>query len=83
MPPGQYGTALAAFLAAQIIHSFESIRFILSLGIVGAVPQNNICLSDIIISYLINIFGGVIQYNISRSLIDSPFKRTGSLNKPP
>jgi nucleoside phosphorylase len=41
-PAGEYGTAPSAIVAAQMMHSFESIRFILSLGIAGAVPQNDV-----------------------------------------
>ena len=57
MPAGEYGAVPTAIVEAQMMHRFESIRFILSLGIAGAVPRNDVRLSHIAVSYPTNVLG--------------------------
>jgi hypothetical protein len=56
MPAGEYRTTPLAIVAAQMMHSFESIRFIPSLGIAGTVPQNDVRLGNIVVTYPTNVF---------------------------
>ncbi|KAK6511482.1 hypothetical protein TWF481_000397 [Arthrobotrys musiformis] len=77
LPAGVYGTTPAATVAAQMLSSFESIRFGLLVGIGGGIPsrKHDIRLGDIVVSQPVDSHGGVVQYDRGRS--------TGSLNKPP
>ncbi|KAH0558653.1 hypothetical protein GP486_004695 [Trichoglossum hirsutum] len=83
LPAGEYGTAAAAVATAQMMQSFESIQFILSLGTAGGVPQrHDIRLGDVVVSYPTYVFGGVVQHDMGKTLAGGLFHRTGSLNKP-
>lgn len=85
LPSGVYGTTSATAVAAQMRHSFESIRFFLMVGIGGGVPSknNDIRLGDVVVSKPTLNFGGVIQYDFGKALSDGRFERIGILNKPP
>ncbi|KAL7926138.1 putative ankyrin repeat-containing protein [Trichoderma austrokoningii] len=84
LPSGVYGTTSATTVAAQMRHSFESIRFFLMVGIGGGAPsKNDIRLGDVVVSKPTLNFGGVIQYDIGKALSDGRFERIGVLNKPP
>lgn len=52
MPSGQYGTASAARVAANLADSFPNIRIGLMVGIGGGVPsqKNDIRLGDVVVS---------------------------------
>lgn len=85
LPSGVYGTTSATKVAAQMRHSFESIRFFLMVGIGGGAPskKNDIRLGDVVVSKPTLNFGGVIQYDFGKALSDGRFERIGVLNKPP
>jgi nucleoside phosphorylase len=85
LPTGAYGTTSAATVAAQMLSTFESIRFGLMVGIGGGVPSKgyDIRLGDVVVSKPSGTFGGVVQYDIGKNIEGGPFMRTGSLNKPP
>ncbi|KAK6354394.1 hypothetical protein TWF730_008801 [Orbilia blumenaviensis] len=85
LPLGVYGTTSAAVVAAHMLTTFRAIRFVLMVGIGGGVPSklNDIRLGDVVVSKPSGIFGGVIQYDYGKSLIEGGFERVGCLNKPP
>ncbi|KAJ2902704.1 NB-ARC and ankyrin domain protein [Zalerion maritima] len=62
------GKGSAAVAAADCLHSFQSIRLALLVGICGGVPQDSngeeILLGDVVIS------DGVVQYDLGRRLAD-------------
>lgn len=87
LPAGAYGTNAAATVAKDMLRTFTGLRFGLLVGIGGGIPdpQNgrDIRLGDIVVSQPDNTFGGVIQYDLGKTLRDGEFRRTGSLNSPP
>jgi nucleoside phosphorylase len=83
VPHGDSGLVQASIVAAQMMHSFGSIRFVFSLGIAGGAPHAGIRLGDIVVSHPTGAYGGVIQYDMGKSRSDGSFERTGSLSKPP
>ena len=85
LPAGQIGTHNAATVAAQMMNTFEFIRFGLMVGVGGGVPSagRDIRLGDVVVSKPLEQFGGVVQYDFGRTVEDGWFKRTSSLNAPP
>lgn len=85
LPCGVYGTTSATIVAAQMRHSFESIRFFLMVGIGGGAPstKNDIRLGDVVVSKPMMNLGGVIQYDFGKALSGGRFEHIGVLNKPP
>ncbi|RAO69914.1 uncharacterized protein BHQ10_005926 [Talaromyces amestolkiae] len=89
LPSGVHGTTSAATVASSMLHTFPSIRFGLMVGIGGGVPgrysdkNDPIRLGDIVVSKPTNSSGGVLQYDLGKSMGNGLFQRTGSLNKPP
>ncbi|KAL4947036.1 hypothetical protein BDW69DRAFT_204829 [Aspergillus filifer] len=85
LPSGVYGTTSAAVVLAQMLTTFPCLRFALMVGIGGGVPNQNIDirLGDVVVSVPTATSGGVIQYDLGKTLDDGRLHRTGSLNKPP
>ncbi|EED23250.1 unc-44 ankyrin, putative [Talaromyces stipitatus ATCC 10500] len=89
LPSGVHGTTSAATVASSMLHTFPSIKFGLMVGIGGGVPGRHsdkndpIRLGDVVVSKPTNSSGGVLQYDLGKSLGNGLFQRTGSLNKPP
>src|SRR5450432_738643 len=85
LPLGVPGTTSAANVARDMLHTFDSIRFGLIVGIGGGVPSlgNDIRLGDIVVSKPAGTSGGVIQYDFGKTVQDGQFTPTGSLNRPP
>ncbi|KAJ3545611.1 hypothetical protein NM208_g2422 [Fusarium decemcellulare] len=94
LPSQTTGTVSAAFVAQQMLATFESIRFGLVVGIGGGVPSIgipnvkqvdavDIRLGDVIGSDPGHDFGGVIQYRFGKTIGEDEFVRTGTLSKPP
>jgi hypothetical protein len=85
LPAGVTGTISVARVATQILSTFTKLRFGLMVGIGGGVPSkvHDIRLEDVVVSQLMGIFGGVIQYGFGKTIQEGTFTRTGSLNKPP
>ncbi|KAF7162442.1 hypothetical protein CNMCM5623_007733 [Aspergillus felis] len=85
LPSGVYGTTSAVTVASMMVSSFNRIRFALMVGIGGGVPSQraDIRLGDIVVSTPSHDSGGVVQYDVGKSLQGGIFKRTGAFNKPP
>lgn len=84
LPGGDTGTNAASVVAAQIAHSFPSIRFGMVIGIAGGVPTalTDIRLGDVVVSLPKNDHSGVVQYDLGKATPNG-FERTGYLNAPP
>lgn len=84
LPAGQTGTNPAAVVAARMKSTFTSIRFGLMVGIGGGVPSDkaDIRLGDVVISQPEKRHGGVVQYDMGKTM-PRRCERTGSLNSPP
>lgn len=85
LPSGAYGNTSATTVGMQLLSSFKSICVGLMVGIGGGVPSRNadIRLGDIVVSQPTDTCGGVIQYDLGKSVSSGQFKRTGMLNRPP
>lgn len=85
LPSGAYGNTSAATVGMQLLSSFRSIRIGLLVGIGGGVPSGiaDIRLGDIVVSQPTDTCGGVIQYDLGKTLNEGHFRRIGMLNRPP
>lgn len=85
LPFGQIGLVSAASVAIQMKSRFPSIRFGLMVGIGGGVPTENsdIRLGDVVVSLPSGQYGGVVQYDMGKTLSEGQNIRTGALNAPP
>jgi nucleoside phosphorylase len=85
LPFGQMGLVSAASVAIQMKSRFQSIRFGLMVGIGGGVPSESadIRLGDVVVSLPSGQYGGVVQYDLGKTLTGGQNIRTGSLNTPP
>ncbi|QYS93860.1 WD_REPEATS_REGION domain-containing protein [Trichoderma simmonsii] len=85
LPDGEYGTASAATVARDMLHTFPNIRIGLMVGIGGGVPsaEHDIRLGDVVVSAPRNGKGGVFQYEFSKTMQDQAFQQTGFLDQPP
>ena len=81
---GKYGLVSAANAAKDLKRSFPSVLYGLMVGIGGGVrtETHDIRLGDVAVSKPVGVNGGVIQYDIGRTLQDGTFER-GHLNEPP
>lgn len=77
--------ATAAAVATDLKHSFPNVKIGLLVGIGGGAPSrtHDIRLGDIVVSAPRDGMGGVIQYDLGRTIQDQPFQLTGYLNQPP
>jgi nucleoside phosphorylase len=77
----------AATVVTQLLNDFLLIQFSLLVGIGGEVPgdegEDDVGLGDVVVSQLTAMFGGVVQYDLGKRLVDRSSERTGQLNKPP
>lgn len=85
LPYGEYGTASAATVAADMSHNFPNIRIRLMAGIGGGAPseRNDIRLGDIVVSAPSNGKSGVFQYDYGKTIQGQPFQPTRFLDQPP
>ncbi|KAK6508659.1 hypothetical protein TWF506_010739 [Arthrobotrys conoides] len=85
LPLGSYGTTSATVVATQMKSTFRSLKVYLMVGIGGGIPKpsHDIRLGDIVVSKPENGFGGVVQYDLGKTVNGGRFERSGSLNKPP
>ncbi|KAJ9412649.1 hypothetical protein FOXG_17298 [Fusarium oxysporum f. sp. lycopersici 4287] len=85
LPDGEYGTAITATVARDMLHSFPNIRIGLLVGIAGGAPGPNqdIRLGDIIVSSRDGGKGGVFQYDFGKTIQNQSFQETGFLDQPP
>lgn len=70
LPDSEYGTAIAASVATNMLNSFYNIRIGLMVGISGGVPSetHNIRLGDIVVSASRDGKSGVFQYDFGKSI---------------
>jgi nucleoside phosphorylase len=85
LPDGEYGTASAASVATNILHSFPNVRIGLMVGIGGGAPseKHDIRLGDIVVSTPRESEGGVFQYDFGKTIQEQAFQYTRFLNQPP
>ncbi|KAJ5689106.1 hypothetical protein N7462_003498 [Penicillium macrosclerotiorum] len=85
LPSGVYGTSSTATVATHMLFTFHAIRFGLMVGIGGGAPSKeiDIRLGDVVVSNPTSTFGGVVQYDLGKTIQEARFHRTGTLNKPP
>lgn len=85
LPGGEYGTASAAGVARDMLHSFPNVRIGLMVGIGGGAPssKHDIRLGDVVVSEPYNGTSGVFQYDFGKTIQNQSFKTTGYLNQPP
>lgn len=82
---GDYGSASAATVAKDMLHSFPNIRMGLLVGTGGGAPtsKRDIRLGDVVVSSPCNGKGGVFQYDFGKTIQGQEFLTTGYLNQPP
>lgn len=85
LPKGEYGTARAASVASDMMHSFPNLRIGLMVGIGGGAPsqKHDIRLGDVVVSAPRSKNTGVLQYDFGKSIQNQSFQQTGVLNQPP
>ncbi|EED20910.1 G-protein beta WD-40 repeats containing protein, putative [Talaromyces stipitatus ATCC 10500] len=85
LPDGEYGTASAASVATNMLHSFPNVRISLMVGIGGGAPsrKHDIRLGDIVVSAPCDGEGGVFQYDFGKTIQELAFRHTRFLNQPP
>jgi nucleoside phosphorylase len=84
-PAGQLGISTGATAAADLKSKFPALEFCLMVGIGGGVPspENDIRLGDVVISKPEGTYGGVVQYDLGKTVSGGHQMRTGFLNAPP
>ncbi|KAK6500411.1 hypothetical protein TWF481_010755 [Arthrobotrys musiformis] len=84
LPSGVYGTTPAATVAIKMKQNFPSITVGLLVGIGGGAPlQRDIRLGDVVVSEPVGGFGGVLPYDLGKTIQEGRFVQAGALNKPP
>lgn len=85
LPEEDNGTASAASVARDMLHSFPNVRIGLMVGIGGGAPssRHDIRLGDIVVSVPHDGKGGVFQYDFGKNIQNQRFRETGFLNQPP
>ncbi|KAK1991679.1 purine and uridine phosphorylase [Colletotrichum falcatum] len=85
LPNGDYGTATAAAVARDMLHSFPNIRLGLMVGVGGGAPsqKHDIRLGDIVVSSPRDGNSGVFQYDFGKTIQNQTFLETRFLNQPP
>ncbi|KAE8141784.1 ankyrin repeat-containing domain protein [Aspergillus pseudotamarii] len=85
LPDGIYGISFATSVAIDMLHSFPNIKIGLLVGIGGGAPsqRHDIRLGDVVVSTPGNTAGGVIQYDLGKTIQNESFVYTGFLNQPP
>ncbi|KAL3440618.1 hypothetical protein BJX65DRAFT_26209 [Aspergillus insuetus] len=84
LPSGEYGTNAAASVATQMRSTFSGIQFLMMVGIGGGVPETaDIRLGDVVVSTPTGEYGGVVQFDLGKTVGDGHLVHTGMLNRPP
>ena len=85
LPDGEYGTAAAASVARDMLHSFPNVRIGLMVGIGGGAPssKHDIRLGDIVVSAPRNGQSGVFQFDFGKTIQARQFQHTRFLDQPP
>ncbi len=84
LPNGEYGTACAAQVAANMLNSFPNVRVGLMVGIGGGAPsdKNDIRLGDIVVGVPRDGERGVFQYDFGKTVQGRKFEVTALLDQP-
>ncbi|TFB03806.1 hypothetical protein CCMA1212_004252 [Trichoderma ghanense] len=85
LPAKEYGTASAAAVARDMVHSFPNIRVGLMVGVGGGAPssRHDVRLGDVVVSMCEGAQGAVFQYDFGQTMQDQAFRHTRFLNQPP
>ncbi|KAL4882835.1 hypothetical protein BJY04DRAFT_226883 [Aspergillus karnatakaensis] len=87
LPSGAYGTNSVAGAVARLLSLFPNVRYGVMVGIGGGAPVSgtgmDIRLGDVVVSKPMGTLGGVVQYDLGKSVGDGRLQRTGMLNQPP
>lgn len=85
LPGGQMGTGPAALVAENMRRTFRNIRFALLVGIGAGVPnkKKDIRLGDVVVSYPVKTYTGVVQYDYGKLKSDSNIERKDWFSAPP
>ncbi|EPS44183.1 hypothetical protein H072_1855 [Dactylellina haptotyla CBS 200.50] len=90
--PASYGTNSAASTVANMVRSFQNLRFVLMVGIGGGAPgppvpknsrEDDIRLGDVVVGYPKGSHSGVLQYDMGKLESYGQFTIRSHLNKPP
>ena len=83
LPSGVTGTTSAARVTTQMLSTFTRLEFRLMVGIGGGAPseEHDIRLGDVVVSKPTGKSGGVIQYDLGKTVQEGKLIRMGSLNK--
>lgn len=83
LPLGEFGLVSAAQVLTHMMRTFPSMKLGLMVGTGGGVPsdKHDIRLGDVVVSKPSKQNGGVLQYDLSRSMIDRK-ERFGFMNAP-
>jgi nucleoside phosphorylase len=85
LPAGVDGNNAAATVAKDMLRTFTGVRIGLMVGIGGGIPnlpKDDIRLGDVVVSQPDKTYGGVVQYDLGKSLEGGSFERKGSLDRP-
>ncbi|KAL1885609.1 hypothetical protein Plec18167_001104 [Paecilomyces lecythidis] len=84
LPAGQIGTTAAATVATEMRLQFPSLRSYLLVGIGGGVPSSDadIRLGDVVVSEPQGKYGGVVQYDLGKTITGGAQIRTGIMSLP-
>lgn len=86
LPSGCYGTTSAATVAIHLNRDFPwiHIRLMVGIGQAGGYPDKaDIHLGDVVIGQPVERHGGVVQYDMGKTMPDGKKLITGFLNRPP
>ncbi|KAF5656320.1 Pfs domain-containing protein [Fusarium circinatum] len=84
LPSGVYGTTSATAVAMRMTTTFPNLRVGLMVGIGGGVPskEHDIRLGDVVVGRPQGREGGVVQYDLGKTIPGEYPTISGSLNKP-
>ncbi|KAL1862114.1 hypothetical protein Plec18170_000938 [Paecilomyces lecythidis] len=84
LPAGQIGSTAAATVATEMRLQFPSLRSYLLVGIGGGVPNRDadIRLGDVVVSEPHGKYGGVVQYDLGKTITGGAQIRTGIMSPP-
>jgi nucleoside phosphorylase len=84
-PSRQLGIANGATVAASLKAKFPALEFCLMVGIGGRVPspENDVRLGDVVVSQPQGTYGGVVQYDLGKTVSGGQQTRSGFLNALP
>ncbi|KAK6331278.1 hypothetical protein TWF730_004365 [Orbilia blumenaviensis] len=90
--PAEYGTNSAANTSANMVRTFQNLRFVLMVGIGGGAPgppvsedsqEEDIRLGDVVVGFPKDSHSGVLQYDMGKLETCRQFTIRSHLNKPP